>query len=67
MIVLAFHVPAVTVPTPVIPVYDPDKRPVGSVPDVMLEASVVSVVAEGAKPEMAAVLIAIAVLVAEVI
>ena len=49
---LAFQVPAVRVPTPVIPVYDPDNREVPRVPEVMLLALVVSVVAEAAKPEM---------------
>ena len=47
-IVSAFHVPDVSVPTPVIPVYDPDSRPVGNVPLLMLLAFVVSVVAEAA-------------------
>ncbi len=34
-IVVAFHVPAVKVPTPVIPVYDPDIRAVLIVPVVI--------------------------------
>jgi hypothetical protein len=37
-IVVAFHVPATNVPTPVIPVYDPDIRAVATVPDEMFEA-----------------------------
>ena len=36
--VVAFHVPAVSVPTPVIPVYDPDIRAVLIVPAVICEA-----------------------------
>lgn len=50
---LAFHVPAVSVPTPVTPVYEPFKRPVGKVPLVMFDALVVSVVADGANPDTA--------------
>ena len=53
-IVLPFQVPAARVPTPVIPVYDPLRRATGSVPDVMFAALVVSVVADGAKPETSA-------------
>jgi hypothetical protein len=64
--VLPFQVPAASVPTPVIPVYEPFKRPVGNVPLVMLAALVVSVVAEAARPETAAAAIAIAVGVAAV-
>ena len=48
----AFQVPAVRVPTPVIPVYDPVSRALPRVPEVMLFALVVSVVADGARPEM---------------
>jgi hypothetical protein len=35
---VAFHVPAVSVPTPVMPVYDPDTRAVGTVPAERTEA-----------------------------
>jgi hypothetical protein len=55
--------PAASAPVPVIPVYDPLSRPEGSVPDVIFAAFVVSVVAEAAKPETAAEVIAIPVLV----
>ena len=65
-ITLPFQVPAVSVPTPVMPVYDPDIRPVPNVPLVMLEAFVASVVADAANPETAPEAIAIAVLVTEV-
>jgi hypothetical protein len=44
------HVPVVIVPTPVMPVYEPDRRADGNVPEVMLLAFVVSVVADAAKP-----------------
>jgi hypothetical protein len=42
--------PALNVPTPVIPVYEPDKRPEGKVPEEILAALVVSVVADVANP-----------------
>ena len=43
--VLPFQVPAVKVPTPVIPVYDPDIRAEASVPDEMLEALIAVIAA----------------------
>ncbi|NBS71405.1 hypothetical protein EBT31_21210, partial [bacterium] len=53
--------PAVSVPTPVMPVYEPDIRALGKVPEEMLAALVVSVVADAARPETAPAAIAIAV------
>jgi hypothetical protein len=44
------------------PVYEPLSRPVGNVPEVMFVAFVVSMVAEGAKPDTALAAMAIAVL-----
>ena len=61
-IVVAFHVPTVSVPTPVIPVYEPLSRPVGNVPEVMFVAFVVSMVADGARPDTALAAMAIGVL-----
>ena len=37
---LAFHVPAVSVPTPVIPVYEPEILAVSIVPDVIWVAAI---------------------------
>ena len=65
-IVDAFHVPEVRVPTPVIFAYDPINLADGSVPLVMFAAFVVSVVAEAARPDTAAEVIEIAVLVTPV-
>lgn len=65
-IVAAFHTPAANVPTPVMPVYEPLMRPVGSVPDEILDASVVSVVAEAASPDTAPDAMAMAVLATDV-
>jgi len=65
-ITLPFQVPAASVPTPVMPVYEPDKRPAPKVPELIFDASVVSVVADAARPDTAADVIAIAVFVTEV-
>ena len=51
--VAAFHVPAVSVPTPVMPVYEPVRRPEGNVPVVILVAFVASMVADADRPDTA--------------
>ena len=64
--VAAFHVPAVSVPTPVMPVYEPVRRPEGNVPVVILVAFVASMVADATKPDTADEAMAMAVLEAAV-
>jgi hypothetical protein len=63
----AFQVPVTRVPTAVMPVYPPLSLPDGSVPEVMLVAFVVSVVADAAKPETCPAAMAMVVFVALVI
>jgi len=55
--------PAVSAPVPVRFGYEPEIRPAGNVPEVIFDATVVSVVADAASPETAADVIAIPVFV----